>query len=108
MLSTWKMRLVGLVLLPVGALLTVGNWHSVQSGANIWKLGAFVFPMLFFVGLLTLLVPVDKEALFARHGVYAPKTMAHYTLAQKGIVFVGVALSVVNYAAVEAMARGLL
>ncbi len=105
MASKMKMRLLGLSCVLVGGGLTVNGWYVAHTYGDIWKPGAIIFPMILFVGLMALLVPVDKEALKARYGVEVPQTMEHYTGAQKAIVFGGAALSVVNYIALYAMAH---
>lgn len=106
MTSDSKQKLIGVALILVGAGFTFGTWYEAITLSHYSKLSAAGFPLLFFIGLLVVFAPVDKVMLQEKFGVDAPKSMEHYTTAQKVLVYSAAAAAVLNYIAVRGFVSG--
>lgn len=105
-MSSVKRNLVGLALILVGAGFTAGAWYEAITLSHYAKLSAIGFPVLFFLGLMMIVAPVDKAMLQEKFGVDAPTSMAHYTPMQKILLYGCVAAALANYVGLRAAASG--
>jgi hypothetical protein len=99
--SKWAQRLLGLILLSFGAGFTVWCWSIALNEGTYHREAVAFFPASAVVGLGLIFFPIDREQLRAEHGVDKPTTFAHYPIAWKVLIFVGVAAGVANWVAVS-------
>lgn len=106
MQSIAAQRWTGLALLLGGAGSTLWQWLRDAPTGELALQAAFLFPFFAVLGMTLLVAPVSRRALLERHGVDRPQLLAHYTVAQKALLWLALLAGAGNLARHVLLHRG--
>jgi hypothetical protein len=93
-------RIVGLLLLALGAGGTAWSWYDVLHGGLYVPKQVACFPLFGVLGLALLLYPVDMQKFRDQHGVDRPTRLEHYPPSWRIMIALALTAGVCNYLAV--------
>lgn len=96
-------RLIGLVLIALGAALTAWTWHSALTEGSYYPALAMLGPMLAVCGPALIVFPLDYERFRAEHGVSKPEKWEHYPTAWKAVLVLATVAGLANFLTIRVL-----
>jgi hypothetical protein len=94
-------RLVGVLVLAVGAGFTAWGWYTALTEGYYYRMAAVIFPGFTVIGLGMALFPIDEDKLRAELGVEQIRSFRQLPLAWKVLLFVALVAGFGNWYALK-------